>query len=84
MVGGSTATNHFCHNHQPKMSIIPGALAKVHRKKPGMCRIGAQAANGDGTIGSNSDYVLTPSMIHLLSLVSFVKFTWILLLLIIK
>ena len=23
MVGGSTATNHFCHNHQPKMSIIP-------------------------------------------------------------
>ena len=28
MVGGSTATNHFCHNHQPKMSIIPGRDVK--------------------------------------------------------
>ena len=28
MVGGSTATNHFCHNHQPKMSIIPPRIGE--------------------------------------------------------
>ena len=31
MVGGSTATNHFCHNHQPKMSIIPGFWGIIDR-----------------------------------------------------
>ena len=36
MVGGSTATNHFCHNHQPKMSIIPLSEGVGQKRNSGL------------------------------------------------